>query len=68
MFITALDMVKLFALAVTATILVASYEIGWTNSLRYSKEQTTKHVCTREIYPAPKEWCNEILLKEVFNK
>jgi hypothetical protein len=42
--------------------------IGHKSVVYDSSQEMTKTVCTRPNNPAPKEWCDKIILKEIFEK
>lgn len=58
----------MFFIGIISLFILYIFIIGWGGGEKQANNNATKYVCTREVYPAPKEWCNETLLKEIYLK
>lgn len=60
------DLIKLGILIIVVAILFASYFIGYDSGRQSVMINASKAVCVRQENPAPKNWCDDVILKEIY--
>lgn len=60
------DFIKLGILGAIAFLFFAIYLVGHVAGRSDVMSNASRAVCVRSENPAPKEWCNDVILKEVY--